>query len=129
MTGPVTTDLLQKSYSDVVSKLSDEALEQLIDQAQTIAELDGFPETVKINGQVKYVLNMATLDMTLHLASITTGSVGKGLTAEKVGALEKHFTDTTNKGWLGLSPWGKAYLWLYSRFGSGKAPRIAVIQH
>ena len=125
----VTPDLLRTTATAIAGKLTDDTLNALIQQANLIALADGMPEQAKVNGKIIPVLNMATLDMALHLASIGNGKSGQGIISEKVDVLEKHYADTTSRGWLSSSKWGLAYLRLYLLFGEGNTPRLAVIPH
>lgn len=125
----VTPDLLRTTATAIAGKLTDDTLNALIQQANLIALADGIPKRVKVNDNIIPVLNMATLDMTLHLASISNGKSGQGIISEKVDVLEKHYADTTSRGWLSSSKWGLAYLRLYRLFGEGNTPRLAVIPH
>ena len=125
----VTPDLLRTTAPAIVGKVTDDSLNALIQQANLIALADGMPKRAKVNDNIIPVLNMATLDMTLHLASISNGKSGQGIISEKVDVLEKHYADTTSRGWLGSSKWGLAYLRLYRLFGAGNTPRLAVIPH
>lgn len=125
----VTPDLLRTTATAIAGKLTDDTLNALIQQANLITLADGMPEQAKVNGKIIPVLNMATLDMALHLASIGNGKSGQGIISEKVDVLEKHYADTTSRGWLGSSKWGLAYLRLYRLFGEGNTPRLAVIPH
>ncbi|RVU70016.1 MULTISPECIES: hypothetical protein [Lactobacillus] len=125
----VTPALVRTIGGDTFDKkTSDETIAALIDQANLIALTDSMPETATINNKVLPIEKMATLYMTLHLASVI-GKSGRGITAEKVDVLERHYADTTSKGWLNSSRWGLLYLWLYRRFGDGQTPRMAVIPH
>ncbi|WP_131501277.1 DUF4054 domain-containing protein [Lactobacillus crispatus] len=125
----VTPDSLRTTAPKIVGQVADDTLNALIQQANLIALADGMPKRVKVNDNIIPVLNMATLDMTLHLASISNGKSGQGIISEKVDVLEKHYADTTSRGWLGSSKWGLAYLRLYRLFGAGNTPRLAVIPH
>ena len=125
----VTPDVLRTIGDSLISKkMSDETLTALIDQATLIAESDGMPEQVKVRDKTIPVLRMATIDMALHLVTVI-GKSGQGVLSEKVDVLERHYADTTSRGWLGSSKWGLAYLRLYRLFGEGNTPRLAVIPH
>lgn len=124
----VTIDELKTTAPDLVKPFSDTTLSLTIDDAKLIAMSDGFPESVTVNGTVLPILAMATKDMALHRLSVM-GKSGSGVTSEKVDVLERHYSDVSTRGWLRSSVWGKAYLWLYRRYGSGAGTRIAVIQH
>lgn len=125
----VTPDLLKTTAPAITKEATDDTLNTLIQQASLIAEADGMPEQVKVNGKTIPILNMATLDMALHLVALGNGKSGQGIISEKVDVLEKHYADTTNKGWLSSSKWGLAYFRLYRLFGAGNTPRLAVIPH
>lgn len=124
----VTIEELKATAPDLVKSFSNETLNIAIEDAKLIAISDGFPETVTVNSTVLPVLNMATKDMALHRLSVM-GQSGRGVTSEKVDVLERHYTDISTKGWLRSSVWGKAYMWLYRRYGAGAGTRVAVIQH
>lgn len=126
----VTPDVLRTIGSSVVgiSKLSDDTLNALIDQATLIVESDGMPEQVKVKDKTIPVLNMATLDMSLHLITVL-GKSAQGILSEKVDALERHYADVSDRGWLNSSKWGQLYMWLYRRYGEGSTPQMAVIRH
>lgn len=124
----VTADELKATAPDLVNSFSDTTLNIAISDAKLIAISDGFPETVTVNGTVLPVLTMATKDMALHRLSVM-GKSGSGVVSEKVDVLERHYSDVSTRGWLRSSVWGKAYLWLYRRYGGGAGTRIAVIEH
>lgn len=124
----VTVADLKTTAPGLVKSFSDDTLNIAIEDAKLIAISDGFPKSVTVNGTVLPVLAMATKDMALHRLSVM-GKSGSGVISEKVDVMERHYSDIGTRGWLRSSVWGKAYLWLYKRYGAGAGTRIAVIQH
>ncbi|MCZ3846413.1 hypothetical protein [Lactobacillus crispatus] len=126
----VTPEVLRTIGSSIVgiSKLSDDTLNALINQATLIAESDGMPEQVKVRDKIIPALNMATLNMALHLVTVL-GKSAQGILSEKLDVMERHYADVSDRGWLNSSKWGQLYMWLYRKYGEGSTPRIAVIPH
>ncbi|MBW0437271.1 hypothetical protein KDZ21_03580 [Lactobacillus crispatus] len=126
----VTPEVLRTIGSSIVgiSKLSDDTLNALINQATLIAESDGMPEQVKVRDKIIPALNMATLNMSLHLVTVL-GKSAQGILSEKLDVMERHYADVSDRGWLNSSKWGQLYMWLYRKYGEGSTPRIAVIPH
>lgn len=112
-----------------LDSLSDDVLNQFIQQARLIAMGDGFPKEVVVNDNHIPVLDEATEYMALHLSTLSTDKLGSGVVSEKVDVLERHYADVSKSSWLGSSKWGKLYLWLYKKYGAGQNCGIAVIQH
>lgn len=122
-----TVEIVKQTDPEVTSDLSDSTIQALIENAKMIALGDQFPKQAEVHGEILPVREMATRYMTLHLCAME-GELGRGVTSEKIDALEVHYADRSSLKWLQASAWGQAYARLYKLYGGGPT-YYDVVQH